>query len=115
MCQAWASFRSRPPRTDRVHYWLILTRAQAARVFLFTADQLSCQERHREFVMADDRIPASGTVRCRPMDDICHRAVALDEIEVCGRNVAQLVAQVSDDGHGLQKDLGHHDRRTVID
>jgi len=59
------------------------------------------QQRQRQFVMSRDRKPLSRAVRGRPPNDICRGPVALNEIEICGRDVAQLVTEISDDGDRL--------------
>jgi hypothetical protein len=51
------------------------------------ANQLSCQQRDSQFVMAGDRITLSGAVRGRPPYHVGYWPVGLNEVEVSGGNV----------------------------
>ena len=57
--------------------------------------------------------PASASSN-RPAHNISQRTILLNEIEVRCEEILECESEVANDGHGLQKDFGQHDRGPEI-
>ena len=78
-------------------------------------DQRGGDQRNHDFMVTGQRIAAPAGLRVRALHHIHARTVVLQEIEIHGGEIAQLVAQIAHAGDGLQKNLRHHDRRARVD
>src|SRR5688500_304938 len=68
-----------------------------------------------QFMMTRDRISLAGALFGRTSHDVCQRTVRLYEIEVCGRDVRQWIAEVPHQRHAFQKYFRQHDCRSNVE
>src|SRR5262245_22944038 len=86
----------------------------AFRLFETSTDDTSREQRNHQLVMTRQMEATPGAAGDRPPNDVRHRAVMLNEVEVGRGEILERVAEVADDGQGFQKDFRQGHRRTDV-
>src|ERR1044071_2101126 len=72
------------------------------------------EKRDSQFVMPGEGVAVTGAIRYGAADDVCQRAIGLNEIEIGGRDVCQCVSEIAYQRDGFEKNFGKHDCRADV-
>src|SRR5262245_21195726 len=86
----------------------------AFRLFETSTDDTSREQRNHQLVMTRQMEAPPGAAGHRTPNDVRHRAIMLNEVEVGRCKILERMAEIADDGNGFQKDFRQSHRRTYV-